>query len=110
MPVNEIEAFSRVLFWACTGLITLSGAATVIVKMVNPYRKIVARINELEASDKKHSDILAKDLLRFEANDERDRMMMEALFTLVEHARTNNSTGLMEETSKKMQAYLIHRK
>lgn len=64
----------------------------------------------MEAETKRHAELLAKDLNRFEANDERDRMMMEALFTLVEHARTNNSTGLMEETSKKMQAYLIHRK
>ncbi|MDL2318056.1 hypothetical protein LJC74_03045 [Eubacteriales bacterium OttesenSCG-928-A19] len=108
--MQELEAFFKVLLWACGSLITIGGAAAIIVKLFNPYKKLIARIDDLEKADKRKDDLLAKDLARFEANDERDRMHTEALFAILEHLRTNNSTGLMDETSKKMQAYLIHRK
>ena len=105
-----IDTVWQALLFLAAGITALVGAGSAVFKLFNPYKQILARLAALEGRVTAHDDKLAKDLGRFEVNDARDCMMMDALFALLEHARTNNSTGLMEETSKKMQAYLIHRK
>lgn len=100
----------KVALAIAAGIVTLSAAASAVAKLFGPYKKIVVRLDGCESTLKRHGELLKKDLERFERNEETDTLVLEALFTLVEHARTNNSTGLMEATSKKMQAFLIERK
>lgn len=107
MPWNEIW---QVTLAIAAGIVSLTAAGSAVARLFNPYKKIVKRVEECEDVLKRHSDLFRKDLERFERNEETDTLVLEALFTLVEHARTNNSTGLMEATSKKMQAFLINKK
>ena len=110
LQAEEIQIFIRVLLWGCGGIISVGAASAVVIKLFSPYKRLKAEVAELRALSEDNKKKLGNDLQRFESNDERDNLMMDALFTLVEHARTNNSTGLMEATSKKLQAYLIHRR
>lgn len=109
MPIPW-DALWQAMLVIAGGIVTLAAAGTAIFKMFNPYKRIVKRLDEIEARLTRHDDLFRRDLERFEAGEETDTMMLKALFTLIEHARTNNSTGLMEATSKEMQAFLIGRK
>lgn len=92
------------------GIVSLTAAGSALTRLFSPYRRLVERLEELETKLKEHDRLFKRDLDRFERNDERDAVMMDSIFALLEHARTDNSTGLMEAASKKMQAYLINRK
>lgn len=114
IPWNEVW---QVVIAVAAAVVTLTAAGSAIVKLFNPYKQLKKRLEEQQREIEgvkqqidRHGDLLRKDLERFERNDERDAIMLDATFALLEHARTNNSTGLMDEASKKMQAFLIHRK
>lgn len=120
MPIPWNEVWQVVLAIA-VGVTTLSAACSWIVKLFNPYKKLkaeqeeskaaIAKLREeIEQQNDKYMELFRRDLQRFERNNENDAIMFDLLFALLEHARTNNSTGLMDEASEKARAYLIHRK
>ena len=106
----SIDEMWQALLLLAGGIVALIGAGSAIFKLFNPYKRIIKRLDELEKEAVHHAGLFEKDLRRFEANDERDCVMMDTLFAILEHNRTNNARGWMEEASKKMQAYLVHRK
>ena len=108
--VQDFEGFMKVLLWACGMIAAVGGAIVTLGRLISPYKELKREVRELRALGEDNKRKLAHDLGRFEENELRDNLMMETLFTLVEHARTNNSTGLMEKTSKKLKVYLIHNK
>lgn len=120
MPIPWKEVWLLLLSVA-GGIITLGGAGSWVLKLLNPYKKLKAEQEESKAAiaalrkeiqdqNDRYMELFRRDLQRFERNDEKDAILFDAIFAILEHSRTNNSTGLMDEASKKMQAYLIHRK
>ena len=112
--MQDMAAFMRVVLWVCGAVIAIGGAAGVIIRFLSPYKTLKKEVRELRQMHAEEirevKKKLANDLSRFEENELRDNLMMETLFTLVEHGRTNNSTGMLKGTSKKLRLYLIHKK
>lgn len=116
MPIPWNEVWQLVITIAA-GVVTLSAAGSWVAKLFSPYKKLVKQQDELrqeiaalKQQNEHYEKLFERDLERFKRNDEKDTIMFDVLFALLEHARTNNSKGLMEAASKKLQAFLIERK
>lgn len=89
---------------AVAGAITVFiGAGSAVFKLFSPYKKIISRLD-------RHDRLFENDHQRLRNEEESTIAILEALYALLEHARTDNSTGLMDEASKTLQGFLIRRK
>lgn len=57
-----------------------------------------------------HDRLLKQDNEHFKSNDACMTAILKSIYALLEHARTNNSTGLMDAASNELQQFLIERK
>jgi len=79
-------------------------------RFFGPYKKIKEELRQLKSHLEKHDQLLEKDHKRFGVIEEDLIVMMQTDFALLEHARTDNATGMMAEASKNLQAHLVARK
>lgn len=104
------------------GVITLSGACTVIINAVHkakePNKKQDERISALEDNVKKIEDRLALGNKRFESDAEKtcaleqamktsNKIIIESLQALTAHAIDGNNTEKLKQAEKSLNEYLI---
>lgn len=82
------------------GAIVLSSGVSIIVKMMNPYRKIV---NRLDSCEKR----LVKDYERINGGESADKMICKTLLALLDHEITGNSIERLKATRKDLQNFII---
>jgi hypothetical protein len=77
-----------------------------------PTRQVTVfddRLHELEEWRKGVDQSLARDLNRFEALDEGERVTQRALLALLDHGIDGNNIDQMQEAKKALQSHLINR-
>lgn len=106
----KLDTIWQAILVVAGAIVALYGAGSAIVKVFGPFKKIVKKQDEHDARLDGHDKRLADGDSRFHRDEQKTAVMMKALFALLEHARTNNSTGLVSEVSKELQQYLIEGK
>jgi plasmid rolling circle replication initiator protein Rep len=98
---------------AASAIVLLSNAIEKIIKAVHaakaPNVKQDERLAELEEWRKKVDQSLAKDLDRFEALDEGERVTQRTLLALLDHAIDGNNIEQMQRAKEALQNHLINR-
>ena len=108
----------------CGGIITVSGAVTVLINWVNkakrPNQIQNERLDKLEADMKLINERLVRGNVRFDKDSERidriekemstaNRVILESLQALTAHAIDGNNTGSLQESKKRLDNYLINK-
>ena len=110
--LTAAEIWTGVLAVA-SAVVLLSNAAEKIVKAVHaakaPNARQDDRLKELEEWRKKVDQSLAKDLDRFEALDEGERVTQRALLALLDHGIDGNNIEQMQHAKEMLLNYLINR-
>lgn len=98
---------------AASAIVLLSNAAEKIAKAVQaakaPNVKQDERLKELEDWRKGVDQSLARDLSRFEALDEGERVSQRALLALLDHGIDGNNIEQMQHAKEALQNHLINR-
>lgn len=109
IPVNEVITQAT----AICGLIM--SVVAVIGLIVSAVRKAKApnvlqnqRLDELEKTVKRHSELFENDLMRFERMEDGNRIMQECMLSLLTHNIDGNDIEGMKEARKNLQKYLIN--
>lgn len=110
--VTTAEIWAAVLAVA-SAIVLLSNAAEKIARAVQaakaPNAKQDERLQALEDWQKKVDASLAKDLDRFEALDEGERVTQRALLALLDHGIDGNNIEQMQHAKEALQNHLINR-
>ena len=97
----------------CGAIITISGAATVIinllVKVMAPNRIQNERLDAIERKLKEHDKFFERDLKRFDEHEEGNKVIQKAILALLSHAIDNNDIVSLKEAKKNLEEYLIER-
>lgn len=97
----------------CGGIITVSGAVTVICKAFRAARKPETdqnqRITDLEKRVARHDELFRKDKLRLDAIEEGNRVTQQALLALLSHGIDGNEVAGMKAAKEKLEQFLINR-
>lgn len=99
----KLDTIWQAILVVAGAIVALYGAGSAVAKLFSPYKKIAKKVDE-------HDRRLAAGDARFHRDEQTDTAIIKALFALLEHARTNNSTGLIAEASKELQQHLVERK
>jgi hypothetical protein len=98
---------------AASAIVLLANAADKIVKIVQaakaPNVRQDDRLAELEAWRKTVDQALTRDLSRFEALDEGERVTQRALLALLDHGIDGNNIEQMQRAKEALQNHLINR-
>ena len=97
----------------CSAVITLSGAATIvanlIMKVTAPNKVQNARLDSIEVRLKEHDEYFKKDLRRFEALEDGNRITQRALLALLAHGIDGNEIDSLKRAKDELQEYLLRR-
>ena len=115
-----LEQLWAVVMATCAGIAALAGAATIIAKIVDKFKKPNtdqnARLDEHEVWLKKHDTAFARydemfqnDKRRLDGIDEGNHVTQKALLALLSHAIDGNNLDQLKEAKKDLQEYLIKR-
>ena len=114
----------NIILAICGGIVAISAAFAVVIKIIDhfkaPDRAQNARIESLETDVKdikerlkegnRHFDDHDEQIKQMEANlKKRDKVMIESLQTLIEHAIDGNNIDAMREQKHKIDQYLLER-
>ncbi len=102
----------------CAGIAALAGAATIIAKIVDKFKKPntdqnarldehESRLNIHEERLNKHDGMFAKDRYRMGGYDEGNKVTQKALLALLSHAIDGNNTVQLTEAKTSLENYLI---
>jgi hypothetical protein len=98
---------------AASAIVLLSNAIEKIVKAVHaakaPNARQDERLQELETWRKTVDQSLSRDLKRFEALDEGERVTQRALLALLDHGIDGNNIKQMQDAKERLQTHLINR-
>jgi hypothetical protein len=98
---------------AASAIVLLSNAVEKIVKAVQaakaPNARQDDRLHELEEWRKSVDQSLARDLDRFKALDEGERVTQRALLALLDHGIDGNNIEQMQHAKEALQNHLINR-
>ncbi len=113
-----------IILGVCGAIITISGAAMVIIKAVEkakaPNKKQDERIEALEEDAKHIKERLEQGNKRFEADSERvdaleeqmkatNKVIIESLQALTAHAIDGNNVQELKDSKKRLDDYLLNR-
>lgn len=97
----------------CGAIITISGAATVIinllVRVMAPNRIQNKRLDAIETKLKEHDKFFERDLKRFDEHEEGNKVIQKAILALLSHAIDNNDIVSLKEAKRNLEEYLIER-
>lgn len=97
----------------CGGLITVSGAIGVIVTIVRkataPSRVQDDRLDKIEAEVSKIKEKLSKDDERLVSIEEGNRIIMQAILSLLTHGIDGNEINGMKKAKEELTEYLLRR-
>lgn len=113
------EAFA-VLLSICGGIITVAGAVTIVIKIINaakkPNKEIrssiseqSSRIDTIEDRLDSYEEYFKRDLTRIEAIEEGNRVTQRALLALLSHGIDGNDVDSLKQAKTKLEEYLTSR-
>lgn len=116
MPIPWKE-IGQELLWIAGGITMLAGAGGVIVKIFNPYKRVMKRLDG-------HDQALARDLKRFEEHEEQHKkeqaqreadradiaVLMKSQLALLSQARVDDPDDFVKAAIEEIQQHLIDRK
>lgn len=109
----EIVFTTSQLITACAGIITISGAISVIVSVIAkaqaPNKLQDSRIENLENKVEKFEELLAKDKERFDDIESGNRVTQRAILALLAHGIDGNEIDGMRSAKHDLERYLIER-
>lgn len=98
--VNTILAFFGTL-------VCISGGVSVIIKMLSPFKKLKAQVEE-------HEDKLSEDFRRFDETsktikevEETNKVICKSLIVIMNHEATGNGIEKLKEQRDALEQYLI---
>lgn len=103
-----------------TGIAAIGGAAVILIKFIKPLLKPLERLDErigvLEQKNQECSVYFTNDKERLDKHDKMleeqagdNKIMMESIALLMQHAETGNNTGEVRAGRVKLEKYLINR-
>lgn len=105
--------FIQLVLSICAGIVAISGASTVIYKVIKASKKPEADQNErielLEKQNLKHVQLLDNDKKRLDALEKAQSMQLRAQYALLEHAIDGNNVKSLEESKEEIKQYLFSR-
>ena len=96
----------QIFLTICGAIITVGGAGTVVMKMIDKRRKPNKDAQEML---KKHQDLLDNDNKRLKELEEGNKVMMQAMLALMSHALDGNHTTELQRAHDDLKEYLIKR-
>ena len=87
----------------------VAGGVSAIVKLLNPYKQLRERMNELEKHVGKHDTLFDKDNRRLQREEEATAITLSSLFALINHTLTGNSRDALVAARDKLQDHLAKR-
>lgn len=113
-PVMQLEAFVTVLLWLCGAVVAVAGLVAVATRFWKWAHKDT---DENSATLKEINTYLSSDMKRIEAlekhqttQDEQSRLMLKALWALLEHEIDGNHTAQLVESKDRIKDYLFEEK
>ncbi|MCQ2087653.1 MAG: CTP synthase [Bacilli bacterium] len=86
----------------CGLIISLGGAAAVIVKLISPWKQLRLEIDEIKDKQK-------KDYERSIEEEETNKMICKCLLVMLDHEITGNSIDKLKSTKSDLQDFLINK-
>lgn len=96
----------QIFLTLCGAIITIGGAAALIIKLYNWKKKPDKDAKEMI---KKHSEQLDNDNKRLKELEEGNKVMMQAMLALMSHALDGNHTDELRKAHDTLKEYLIKR-
>jgi hypothetical protein len=98
---------------ACAGFITVAGAASIVMKIVDYFKKPG---KDRDEDIKRHSEMLNNDNKRLKEleesrkeQEETNKVIMKSLLAIMTHAIDGNHTEQLKEAKNDLEKYLINR-
>lgn len=105
---NDILVFFLSL---CAAIITVAGAATIIIKVVQkakePEKSQNDRLTAIEEKVKRFEEMFDKDNKRLYELEEGNRVIQRALLALLSHSINGNDINNLTKARDDLQSYLI---
>lgn len=112
--MNTVIAFtpSQILAF-CSAIVLISTTMQVclnfFVKISAPNKKQDERLDNIERTLAQHDELFKRDLMRFELNDDSNRVTQRALLALLEHSIDGNDVDNLKRAKNELQTFLIDR-
>ncbi len=87
------------LLYICGAIVTVGGAAAVIIKMAAPYKNLKARVD-------KHDGLFENDNRRLKSLEDMNKSLCQAMVALLDHTVTGNSVERCRDARNKLIDYL----
>jgi predicted negative regulator of RcsB-dependent stress response len=101
------EALITGILTVCAAIITISGAIAVLLKVWNSYKN-PDRLRDQTL--KLHEEYLANDKAKIAELEEGNRITMQALLALMQHAINGNDIQNLKDAKEDLEHFLITRK
>ncbi|SCW26640.1 hypothetical protein SAMN05660484_00032 [Eubacterium ruminantium] len=101
-----VSQLMQIFLALCGGIITIGGAATIIIKLITKARKPDKDRDNLV---KKHQEMLDNDNKRLKALEEGNKVVMQALLAMMSHELDGNHTEQLKHAHDSIKEYLINR-
>lgn len=107
MPsANELGTFLKVFMYICAALGTVAAATGIVYKLsrsiTKPIKDLTDRVEECERK-------LLKDHERLNQGDEYNKLVLNAMVTLINHEITGNSIEDLKKRRTEINDYLINK-
>ena len=113
-PVMQLEVFVSVLLWLCGAVVAVAGLVAVATRFwkwahkdTNENSETLKVIDGYLASDKRRIEALERHQT---VQDEQSKLMLNALWAILEHEIDGNHTVQLVDTRNKIKDYLIDEK
>lgn len=101
-----LSQLMQIFLAICGGIITIGGAATIIIKLIIKARKPDKDRDEMV---KKHQEMLDNDHKRLKELEDGNKVVMQALLAMMSHELDGNHIEQLKHAHDALKEYLINR-
>jgi predicted amino acid dehydrogenase len=99
---EDLQVTWETLLAVCGGIAVVAGGVRVVARLFSPFRALRTQVG-------RHTEMLERDNRRIDREEESTRVIMRAMFALLNHEITGNSVDELKRARDTIQAHLAER-